>query len=319
MNTLTFDKFNSAEFTLYENNPVIRHKWNSFVVADPSVLTPNQTHDKKWHLFCHTFYGINHYISDDGISFTLKKKVVSRAMRPNINCIDGRYYLFYERIQPLFLQALTIVGAKGKSEIYCTESADLETWSEPYRVIGKTRDFEEDDKGQAISNPFLLEKDGGYRLYYSCGQTFIKDCGFCEPTYISYAESDSISKNYISRETPIISPDKNNQYLNLCSGCLKVYRLADCYIGLQNGIFEKDGKSHSAIMLLRSDDGEKFEFCRMFLTPQMCGDNDWMAQFVYACHLTYYKGKLRLYFNARNVADTLRGRENIGFYEATVE
>ncbi len=318
MNTLTFEKFCSAEFTLYENNPIIKHQWNSFVVADPSVLTPDKSHDKRWHLFCHTFYGVDHYVSEDGIDFKLKGKVVPRAMRPNINCINGRYYLFYERIRPLLLQALTIVGAKGKSEIYCTESADLENWSEPYRVIGKTRAFEEDDKGQAISNPFLLRKDEGFRMYYSCGQTFIKDCGFCEPTYISYAESDSISYGYTSRKEPIISPDKNNPYLNLCSGCLKVYRLKDCYIGLQNGIFEKDGKSHSAIMLLRSDDGEKFEFSKMFLVPQMCGDNNWMAQFVYACDLTYYEGKLRLYFNARNVADTLRGRESIGFYEATV-
>lgn len=319
MRNLTFDQINNAEFTLYKNNPVIKHQWNSFVAADPSVLTPDETPDKKWHLFCHTFYGINHYESDNGIDFRLINKVVPRAMRPDINYIDGKYYLFYERVLPLALQALTVVGMKGKSEIYCTESTDLKSWSEPYRVIGKTRPFEEDDKGQAISNPFLLRMDDNYRLYYSCGQTFIKDCGFCEPTYINYAESKDISKGYISRETPIIRPDKNSEYLNLCSGCIKVYKLADCYIGLQNGLFERDGKSHSAIMLLRSDDGENFEFCRMFLEPQMCGDNNWMAQFVYASHLVYYEGRLRLYFNARNVANTFTGRESIGFYEAVID
>ncbi|MBR5438336.1 MAG: glycosyl hydrolase family 43, partial [Clostridia bacterium] len=189
---------------------------------------------------------------------------------------------------------------------------------EPYPVIQKSRYYEEDNKGQAISNPFLIEKDGSYRMYYSCGQTFIKDCGFCEPTHISFAESDNPSSGYISRNEPIISPDKNKEYLNLCSGCLKVYKLKDCYIGLQNGIFEKNGKSHSAIMLLRSDDGESFEFVKSFLAPQKCGKSNWMAQYVYACCLTYYEGKLRLYFNARNVSDNLRGRESIGIFEAEI-
>lgn len=318
MQNITFEQFNSASFTLFENNPIIKNPPSSFVIADPSVLTPDVSHDGKWHLFCHTFFGVHHYISDDGISFNKVQKIAKRAMRPNINYIDGKYYLFYERTRPPVINALTLIGFKWKSEIYCTESSDLKNWSEPYLVLGNTRDFENDEHGSALSNPFLLNIDGTNRLYYSCGQTFIKDCGFCEPRHITFAESKEISKDYTARTAPIISPDKNIPWLNLCSGCLKVYRLKDCYIGLQNGIFEKDGKSHSAIMLLKSDDGEKFEFVRSFLTPQKCGKSNWMAQYVYACCLTYYEGKLRLYFNARNVANNLTGRESIGVYEAEI-
>ncbi len=318
MQSLTFEKFNNAEFELYRENPIVKNPWDSFVIADPSVLTPLHSHDGKWHLFCHTFFGVYHYESSDGISFECKGKIVNRAMRPNINYVNGRYYLFYERTRPVIFNLISLVGAKWKSEIYCVESKNLVDWCEPYRVIGKTRDFEENERGIAISNPFLMNIENGYRLYYSCGQTFIKDCGFCEPTHISFAESKSIANGYISRETPIISPDENIQYLNLCSGCLKVYKLADCYIGLQNGIFEKNGKSHSAIMLLKSDDGVNFEFVKPFLMPQKCGENYWMAQYVYACCLTYHDNKLRLYFNARNVSDNLRGRECIGIYEAVI-
>lgn len=318
MTNLTFDEFNSLEFNLYENNPIIKNPYNSFVVADPSVLTPDNSHDGKWHLFAHTFFGVYRYDSENGVDFKKIQRVVPRSMRPNINYIDGRYYLFYERTKTVIENGLTVIGAKWKSEIYVTESVDLEKWTEPRLAVGKSKDFEVDDKGQSISNPFLLKTDNTYRLYYSCGQTFIKDCGFCEPTHISFAESKDIANGYISRENPIISPDKETEYLNLCSGCLKVYRLADCYIGLQNGIFEKDGKSHSAIMLLRSDDGVNFDFVRPFLTPQKCGENSWMAQFVYASHLVKYSNKLRLYFNARNTADMLRGREAIGIYEANI-
>lgn len=318
MQNLTFEEFNKAEFKLYENNPIIHNPLTSFVIADPSVLTPQMCHDQKWHLFCHTFFGVYHYVSDDGISFNKAGKVVPRAMRPDINYIDGKYYLFYERTKPVIFNAMTLVGGKWKSEIYCTESLDLKAWSKPYLVLGKTQPFEEDENGQALSNPFLMKTGDKYRLYYSCGQTFIKDCGFCEPTHISFAESRRITNGYLSRTAPIISPDKSIKHLNLCSGCLKVYKLKDCYIGLQNGIFEENGKSHSAIMLLKSDDGINFEFVRPFLVPQKCRDSNWMAQYVYACCLTYYEGKLRLYFNARNVANNLRGRESIGIFEAVL-
>ena len=71
-------------------------------------------------------------------------------------------------------------------------------------------------------------------------------------------------------------------------------------------------------MLLRSDDGENFEFVKPFLVPQVCGNSNWMAQYVYACCLTYYDNKLRLYFNARNVSNNLLGRESIGVFESEV-
>ncbi len=157
MNNLTFNDINNAEFTLYKDNPIICNPLNSLVVADPSVLTPDIAHDKKWHLFCHTFLGVYHYESDNGISFKNKGKIVSRAMRPDINYIDGTYYLFYERTKPLLGQALTIIGGKWKSEIYCTTSPDLKEWTKPTPVITKTRGFEEDKHGQAISNPFLIK------------------------------------------------------------------------------------------------------------------------------------------------------------------
>ncbi len=318
MKNITFDEFNNLNFSLYKGNPVLKNPFGSFVVADPSVLTPDNSHDGKWHLFAHTFYGVYRYDSDDGINFRKIKRIVPSAQRADINYINGKYYLFYEHTQSLIKNALSVFGGKWKSEIYVTESDDLDNWSEPKAVISKTRPFEEDEHGQSISNPFLIATDNGYRMYYSCGQTFIKDCGFCEPTHISFAESNNITADYVSREYPIISPDKNIDYLNLCSGCIKVYRLADCYIGLQNGLFEKNGKSHSAIMLLKSQDGVNFEFVKEFLVPQMCDGNPWMAQFVYASHLVKYNGKLLLYFNARNTADMFRGRESIGIFEATL-
>lgn len=319
MKNLTVNQILQAEFKVSAESPVIKPFDGSFIVADPSVLTPNDCHDNKWHMFFHTNLGVYHFISQDGIHFEKLQKVVNRAMRPNINRIGNTYYLFYERTRSLLANALNVVNAvKWKSEIYVTESNDLLRWTEPKIVIANTRDFERSDRGTALSNPFLLQEEGVNRLYYSCGMTYIDDCKFCEPTHISYAESKSITEEYVSAETSLISPDKNNPYLNLCSGCLKVYRLSDGYIGIQNGIYEKDGKSHSAIFLMTSQDGLDFKFEKMLIEPHVVHGKDWMKQFVYASHLVKHENTLRLYFNARNVANPILGRECIGFAEAVI-
>ena len=67
-------------------------------------------------------------------------------------------------------------------------------------------------------------------------------------------------------------------------------------------------------MLLKSEDGIKFDFVKEFLTPAVTkGKNkNWMKQYVYACNLVKYNGAFRLYFNARNTSDNIRGREHIG-------
>lgn len=291
----------------------------SWVVADPSLLTPETSHDSKWHMFFHTTFGVYHAESTDGLDFAKPVKITNRAMRPNINLIDGRYYLFFERTRPLIMNALNVVNiAKWNSEIAVVESTDLKNWTSPRPVIRNIREYERSDRGTSISNPYLLQENGINRLYYSCGLTYIKDCGFCEPTYISYAESKRITDGYLSAEKPIISPDKNDPYLNLCSGCLKVYRISDGYIGIQNGLYEKDGKSHSAIILLTSADGLNFKFAKMLIEPQIVDGSDWMKQFVYASHLVRYGDILRIYFNARDVANPILGRECIGYAEAKI-
>lgn len=319
MKNLTVKQIISADFRISKQSPILKPFNGSFVAADPSLLTPDNCHDGKWHIFFHTTFGIFHFSSDDGVDFRKVQKIANRAMRPNINFIGGRYYLFFEKTRPLIANALNLVNAvKWKSEIYVTESADLLNWSAPKPVITNTRAYENSSKGMSISNPFLLQENGINRLYYSCGLTYIKDCGFCEPTHISYAESKSIAEGYVSAENPLISPDRNDPYLNLCSGCLKVYKLSDGYIGIQNGIYEKEGKSHSAIILLTSADGLHFEFEKVLVEPSVVDGKDWMKQFVYASHLVRNGNTLRLYFNARNTANPITGRECIGFAEAEI-
>ena len=119
MKNITFEQFNSAVFKLFDGNPVLKNPLNSFVIADPSVLTPDVSHDGKWHLFCHTFFGVYRYESADGINFKNTGKIVNRAMRPNINYIDGKYYLFLDGLDPsgfIPLDEYSFIVEYGSSE-----------------------------------------------------------------------------------------------------------------------------------------------------------------------------------------------------------
>ena len=168
-------------------------------------------------------------------------------------------------------------------EIYLTKSKDLISWTEPVRVIKADRTYMIDEQGISVSNPFLIEKDGKYRLYFSAGLTYLKDCKFSEPTHISYAESDSPDGPFVTREQPVLSPTEEVEWLNRGCGCIKVYRLKDSFIGLLNGIYVgDDGKSRSAIMLFKSDDGDNFSYAKHILKPCVCGNSRWMAQYASA-------------------------------------
>ncbi len=321
---LTFEQLNSANFQMYSGNPTVHRFGMSPVVADPSVLSPRESHDGKWHMFCHTLFGVYRFDSDNGIKWKKICKVLNRAMRPNVSYIGGVYYLYYERLQTLPKKALSFVGGKWESEIFVVTGTDLINWTEPKEVVAAKCEYMNYKSGHSISNPFLVQIDNVNRLYFSAGLTYINDCKFSEPTFISCAESKSLTDGFLPYEQPILKPDKNSPYLNLCCGCIKVYRLKDCFIGLQNGIFEgKDGKSHSAIMLLKSNDGLNFELVKPLVEPSVqpeCGKyKNWMSQFVYACCLNYHNGKLFLYFNARDTANAFLGREHIGMTIADIK
>lgn len=311
MHDLTFDTLYNAEFRLYEGNPVIRRHGFSTVVADPFVLTPDLTPDGRWKMFAHTLEGVFLYDSADGINFGKGRRIVSCAMRPCVLKTEGEYILYYEKVQPLIPRGLTLLGADWKSGIYAVKSRNLVDFSEPFPVLTYDRPYEQTGRrGHSLSNPYVIPDRGGYTLYYSAGLTFVSDCGFSEPTFICLAHSPRPDGGFVKRDAPIIRPDPEDPLFNLCSGCLKVYRLADCYAGIQNGIYRVDGRSESAVSLLRSDDGVHFTFARTLLTPAR--DGGWMSQFVYASHLVQAPdGALRLYFNARNRADVL-GVEHIG-------
>lgn len=94
---------------------------------------------------------------------------------------------------------------------------------------------------------------------------------------------------------------------------MKVLRVDDGFVALQNKITrDPTGTSRSALFLLRSKDGAKWESARSapFLEP----DSGWRKSHVYACDARFREADSRwyLYYNARDGGYKAQGRERIG-------
>jgi len=167
--------------------------------------------------------------------------------------------------------------------------------------------------GDSLSNPCLLELDDTFRLYFSASLAYIDDCGFCEPRYIAAAESNSLSGEFIPRKRPLIDPAGDELAGVLGAGSIKVIRMDDGFIGLQNKIYrDAKGSSRSAIFILRSEDGFTFRSARaLALVAPDCG---WKSSHVYACDCRFDEGEgvWYLYFNARDGWRISEGMERIG-------
>ncbi len=294
----------------YSHNPIIYPPFPSPVIADPTFLPPEQTHDGTWHLFAHVplwgcaISSIVHFISHDGIEWSRIKKIVSRSgLRPYVFRFEEMYYIVYERLINYFPQY--------HSRIELVSSKDLINWSNPKTILEPYLPWhKEGTKLGSISNPCIIQHKGSFRLYYSGGLVYLNDCKFSEPKYIGYAVSDNILGPYISFDAPLITPSVDDPYQNLGAGSIKVIKFDDGYVGFQNGIYwdHKEMHSGSAIRMLVSDEGIVW---KLFTSdPIIKPSVGWKRSHVYASDVRIRGNNLVMYFNARN--GWLIGNEKIG-------
>lgn len=308
---------------LYQEDPIVKPNFPSPILADPSFLFPEDSPDGLWHLFAHTIFGIVHYKSEDGVQWVKPKLTIWSALRPYIYLELDTYYLYYEKPKWFHVPMSWFPFRKWKSHIEVRTSKDLKHWSKPTKVITPKYDFHKDQKwGESVSNPCLIKFEDRYRMYFSSSLSFVKDCGFCEPKYITVAESKSPLGPFAYFSHPILSPNDMDPFCNLAAGSLKVIAWNGHYLGFQNGIFWNPVRkeSCSAILFLHSSDGLQFE--RINDTPILGPTGKgWKASHVYACDVHYSDAEkiFIMYFNARNKAHWTVGKEAIGLFVGKVE
>lgn len=291
----------SLQWEEYERNPLIQPPFPSPVIADPTFFHPGDTPDGKWHLFAHSLMGIHHFFSPDGIAWTRLRGIISwRSMRPFLFKEENIYHLFYEKILRYF---------PYHSRIEARKSQDLFRWSVPRTVLTPSLPWHKDGSPQgAVGNPCLVKTEEGYRLYYSAGLVYLKDCRFCEPKFIGIAAARDITEECQPESQPILSPSENDPYGNMGAGSIKVLKTDDGYAGFQNGIYWDGEKNHSgsAVRILLSSNGRQWNAGKPLLKP----DRGWKKSHVYALDVKKTGEKFYLYFNARS--GWLFGKERIG-------
>ena len=272
-------------------NPLIAPPANLDIIADPTVIEPDDSPDGRWHLFAHALTAMYHYVSADGVAWTEVGKLPFSlgALRPYVFKEGAVYYLFFEQFLAL-----------DHSVIQVMESTDLATWSAPTTVLEPTFDWEKAFQ-TTVGNPFVVARDGEYWLYYSAAGVYLDDAGYSEPLNIGVARATDVHGPYVKQAQPIITPDAAVSWRNLGAGSIKLLddRYAGRWTALENGIYRDDaGNSRSAIQVLESDDGVSWrEVCPA--PPLAPTDAGWKQSFVYAFDTTRRGDELRVYYNAR--------------------
>ena len=311
---LTVAGFLSLRWSVEPEHPVLRPPFPSPVIADPTFRAAEESPDGRWHLFAHSILGIHHATSPDGLAWSRPAVVVRKAMRPFLYDEAGTFHLFYERIRPIGLLAPWLPLA-WRSTIERRTSNDMNRWSAPVEVLAPTEPWHQRASGgAAVGNPCLVRPERGVcALYFSSSLVRLPDCGFDEPLHIGVAYAENMGGPYRLHPRPILSPRPDDPRCNLGAGSIKVIRLADGFVGLQNGIYRDRATGHtgSAISVLKSADGIAWEYGHS--APILAPTDGWRRSFIYACDARPRPdGTWVLYFNARDGWHWTRGREAIG-------
>ena len=85
-----------AVWASYSEEPVWQSSWWESRLSSPCILMPDDSSDGAWHLFAHTWLGIEHYISSSGFDWKRVALIALRGHYPSIYTEKNVYYLLYE-------------------------------------------------------------------------------------------------------------------------------------------------------------------------------------------------------------------------------
>lgn len=314
LHTLKIKDIISKVWRDHHVNPVIHPPFPDVLLADPIIITPQESPDKTWHLFAHGVFGLYHYTSPDGLAWSRRPMFVGWGhLRPFIYIEKGTYYLFYEKIFNVHRFPFY------DSRLELKSSTDLINWSKPTVIVNPSNKWHKTkNKVGNIGSPWVIKVGRRYRLYISTGLVHMRECRFCEPRNIGYAIANKISGPYkVAREilnhkvypqsTYPSETKKQRSYRWPVS--VRLFRLKDGYLGLMTMYFldKLIGKSRTEMRLVSTKNG--LDFTSLHDHPIISPDQVWKKSHVYVGYLTKVGKQLRIYYNARN--GWLFGREAI--------
>lgn len=320
----TLASFTRTSWFPFSDKPVMRSLWYMPRLCDPFFLFPDESPDGKWHLFGHTWVGIEHFISENGISWQPRKMIELRGHSPTVFFEDGMWYLLYEKhnasFVPLKKRFRKIHQEKTHSSRFeMRSSSDLILFSEP-KIILDSKDvpFASDGLSKPrISRPQIFRDKQGYRLYFGASHVVLEDTKQKATRHFALAMSPRLEGPYAlaNEGQPLLSPDPDDQYRNMACGSIKVVQALDGYVGLECAMHwnKRKAKTTSSLLQLESPDGLvwKTSFRSVILpTPE----RGWASRYIVSCDLRYKseEGCWYCYYSANSHRRWLMVRESIG-------
>ncbi len=287
----------------HPKNPLIKPPFPEWIIADPSVLSPEVSPDGKWHLFAHGILGIYHYHSYDGFRWKLaQSRIRYFAVRPFIFAEKKKFYLFYEKL----ISPFSFPFYNSRLEVI--ESRDLIHWSAPRVVLSPSLPWHKTKNLTGnLGNPSIVKTKKGYRLYFSAGLVKPPDSHFCEPAHQGIAVARNITGPYTISEKPLT---KKHPRARRYGSATRVFTRHGLFWGLQTliNLNHRGKQSTASLHLSFSTDGLSWARGKLIIAP---GEH-WKRTHVYVGSLLKkFNGKFRIYYNARNGSGLFR-RESIG-------
>lgn len=286
----------------HQNNPLISPS-KGWMIADPSVLLPDETPDGLWYLVANSIPPLLHaFVSEDGVGWRPVSTFMRGAMRPFVRKYEGRYWLFFEQVRWWF---------PLRSRLMVAVSDDLQNWTDPRVVLEPCLPWH-GRFNRTCSNATVVPFNGEWLLFYSAATVWLRDCFFVEPRYVGLARAPRLEGPWTPEPEPILWPSPSDPLRNLGAGAMRVVVHGDTLWGFNNGIYtDSEGRSRSAVELLCSTDGMQWvpsAAANPVLSPEGEG---WKRALVYALDVRIVgDDEVRIYYNARD--GWFRGTERIG-------
>lgn len=256
-------------------------------LCDPCYLLPEESPDGLWHMFAHTFVGVEHLSSTSGLEWKREHLIVARAHSPFIFKEGNTYYLFYE------IHDRTSFFKRNDNSISCsrimvTSTTDLLLWSEPKIVLDSTKitRAQYKDGNVRVSRPQIIEINGSYRLYFGAGETRIYDTNQKATARLMYAQSDFLDRDYRVNPEPIIDIEPDSKYRNLAVGSVHIVPLSDGVAAFECAFsYDKEKrKSTTNMLLLTSEDGLSFSLDKVV---QKTPEEGWASRYITSVDCRY--------------------------------
>lgn len=256
-------------------------------LSSPSILLPSESLDGLWHLFAHTFLGIGHYTSTSGLNWIFADMTFSKAKDPFIFREGKSYYMLFEE-QSSFAERFRKGDARHKgSRIMISSSEDLYSWSEAEVLLDAwDLGLSAFNVNSHISHPQLVFFEGKYRLYFTSGEIRVFDNGEKVPYALSLAESDTLFGPYRITSNAVIRTEPDSAYRSLSIGTFRMIPCSDAIAAIEASVFydREEKRSRSALLLLKSEDGENFTFIKKMHETPLSG---WSSMMLTSLDLKY--------------------------------